>query len=73
MPARSKSQQRLMAAAEHGATFPKAKELRASMSMSELGDFARGSMKGKPEHVKAKSQYPHSNLGKWLHKPRGSK
>ena len=29
MPAKSKAQQRLMAAAEHGATFPKAKAVRA--------------------------------------------
>ena len=36
MPAKSQSQQRLMAAAEHGANFPKAKALRASMTMSEL-------------------------------------
>lgn len=70
MPAKSKSQQRLMAAAEHGATFPKAKQLRQSMTMQQLSDFASGSMKGKPEKVKAakpKGQHPHSNLGKYLH------
>lgn len=53
MPAVSKAQQRLMAAAEHGATFPKAVALRKSMSGSSLKDFAEGSMKGKPEKVSA--------------------
>ena len=43
-----------MAAAEHGATFPLAKKLRASMTLSQLDDFSRGSTKGKPEHVKPK-------------------
>lgn len=71
MPAKSKAQQRLMAAAEHGASFPMAKAVRASMTLSQLGDFARGSMKGKPEHVKG--QHPHKNLGKYLHKPKGAK
>lgn len=51
MPARSKAQQRLMAAAEHGADFPMAKKVRASMSHNQLHDFAVGSMKGKPAHV----------------------
>lgn len=54
MPAKSKAQQRLMAAAEHGATFPKAKALRQSMTHDQLHDFAWGSTKGKPEHVKKK-------------------
>lgn len=51
MPAVSKSQQRLMAAAEHGATFPLARKLRASMTHTQLHDFAVGSEQGKPEHV----------------------
>ena len=51
MPATSKAQQRLMAAAEHGAKFPMARKLRASMTKSQLHDFASGSMKGKPEHA----------------------
>lgn len=51
MPSVSKSQQRLMQAAEHGATFPKAEALRASMSKAQLHDFAAGSEKGKPERV----------------------
>jgi hypothetical protein len=52
MPSKSKAQQRLMAAAEHGATFPKAKQVRASMTHQQLHDFASGSMKHKPAHVK---------------------
>lgn len=52
MPAVSRAQQRLMQAAEHGATFPKAKKLRASMSHQSLHDFATGSMQGKPAHVR---------------------
>ena len=51
MPAKSKAQQRLMAAAEHGADFPMAKRLRASMTHKQLHDYALGSMKGKPVHV----------------------
>ena len=56
MPAKSKAQQRLIAAAEHGATFPKAKQIRQSMTLSQMHDFASGSMKRKPEHVKAKKR-----------------
>lgn len=51
MPAKSKSQQRLMAAAEHGADFPLAKKLRASMTHQQLHDFAAGSEQGKPSRV----------------------
>jgi len=53
-PALSKSQQRLMMAAEHGATFPKAKALRKSMTKRQLHDYAAGSMHGKPERVTPK-------------------
>ena len=53
-PAMSKAQQRLMMAAEHGATFPKAKALRKSMTKRQMHDYASGSMKGKPEHVTPK-------------------
>jgi len=60
-----------MGAAEHGANFPMAKKLRASMSMSQLHDFASGSMKGKPAHVKKSSGHPHRNLGKYLHPKKG--
>lgn len=52
MPSVSRAQQRLMAAAEHGATFAAARKLRETMSLQQLRDFARGSMKHKPEHMK---------------------
>lgn len=45
-----------MAAAEHGATFAKAKEVRATMSYAQLHDFAVGSEKGKPERVAKKKK-----------------
>jgi hypothetical protein len=51
MPARSKAQQHLMGAAEHGANFPMARKLRASMTHQQLHDYASGPEKGKPEHV----------------------
>jgi hypothetical protein len=51
MPSKSIAQQHLMQAAEHGADFPMAKKLRASMSHSQLHDFSVGSEKGKPEHA----------------------
>jgi len=51
MPSRSKSQQRLFAAAEHGAQFPLAQKLRTQMSLPKLREFAVGSMKNKPETV----------------------
>jgi hypothetical protein len=66
MPAKSRAQQRLMQAAEHGAQFPMANKLRRSMSMSQLHDFASGSEKGKPQHA-----HPHRNLGSYLHKAKG--
>lgn len=76
MPAVSRAQQRLMGAAEHGASFPLAQKVRASMTLSQLHDFASGSMKGKPAHVKkgravrGALSHPHRNLGKYLH-PKG--
>lgn len=57
MPAVSKSQQRLMGAAEHGATFPLAKKLRKSMTPQQLHDFASGSEKSKPTHVKKQNHF----------------
>jgi hypothetical protein len=42
MPAKSPAQQRLMAAALHGATFPKAKDVRASMTTPQLRAYAQG-------------------------------
>jgi hypothetical protein len=81
MPSKSKAQQRLMAAAEHGASFPAAKKLRQSMTHKQLHDFAVGPLRKKPEHVAdarsllAKSRgasgsamHPHKNLGAYLHK-----
>lgn len=68
MPSVSKAQQRLTAAAEHGASFPMARKLRASMTHQQLHDFASGSMKGKPAHV---NQHPHRNLGTYLHPKKG--
>ncbi len=64
MPAKSRAQQRLMQAAEHGAKFPMAEKIRSSMSLSQMHDFAVGSEKGKPQHV---ASHPHANLGKYLH------
>ena len=70
MPAKSKAQQRLMQAAEHGAQFPMAQKIRSSMTYGQMHDFAVGSEAGKPQHVKpakAGGQFPHRNLGKFLH------
>ena len=78
MPSRSRSQQKLMQAAEHGATFPMAKKIRASMTSQQMHDFAVGSMARKPEHVKPPKAgslmhaakhgfHPHRNLGVYLH------
>lgn len=39
-PSVSKRQRRLMAAAEHGADFPEARKIRASMSHAQMHDFA---------------------------------
>ena len=52
MPSKSRSQQRLFQAAEHGADFPMARKLRASMTTQQLHEFSVGSLAGKPEHVK---------------------
>lgn len=41
MPAVSKPQQHLMLAAAHGATFKKAQDLRNSMTMQQLLDYAK--------------------------------
>lgn len=66
MPAKSQAFQRLAGAAEHGAEFPAAKQLRASMTDQQLHEFASGPMKGKPEHA----PHPHKNLGGHLHPPK---
>lgn len=39
MPAESEKQARLMRAALHGAEFPKAKQIRASMSRQQISEF----------------------------------
>jgi len=51
MPAVSKAQANLMRAAEHGADFPKAKKLRASMTLKQLADYAHTPTNGLPRHV----------------------
>jgi len=56
MSAKSKAQQRLMQAAEHGAKFPMAEKIRSTMSYAQMHDFAVGSEKGKPEHVAPKKK-----------------
>ena len=81
MPSVSRHQQKLMAAAAHGAPFSMARRVRASMTAAQLHDFASGSMKYKPsyaEHVRTKTSgrpataHPHKNLGRYLHpKKRG--
>jgi hypothetical protein len=52
VPSKSKAQQKLFQAAEHGANFPMARKIRASMTHQQMHDFAAGSMAGKPAHVK---------------------
>jgi len=52
MPAKSQAQANLMRAAEHGASFPMAKKLRQSMSLSQLNEFARTPSASLPKRVK---------------------
>lgn len=59
MPSRSKAQQRLMAAAEHGATFPAAKAIRRSMTREQMREYAETPRKGLPEHVTRKAPVEH--------------
>lgn len=40
-----------MRAAEHGATFPMAKQVRASMTHKQMHDFAVTPSKGLPKHT----------------------
>ena len=65
MPAKSKAQANLMRAAEHGATFPMAREVRASMTPSQMHEFATTKSVSLPGH--AASRHPHRNLGTYLH------
>ena len=60
MPARSKAQQRLMSAAEHGAEFPMARKIRSSMTHQQMHDFAHTKRTGLPAHVPTKRTHkPH--------------
>lgn len=52
MPAKSQAQARLFRAAEHGAKFALAKQLRSSMTLKQLAEFARTKSKKLPQHVK---------------------
>ncbi len=62
-----------MGAALGGAQFPAAQQIRSSMSLGQMRDFARGPMAGKPEHVKARHD-PSKNLGHHLRpKKKGKK
>lgn len=54
MPARSKAQQHLMAAAAHGASFPKAKAIRGAMTLGQIAEYAQTPTKKLPAHVKPK-------------------
>jgi hypothetical protein len=56
MPSLSQAQQRLFGAAEHGATFPLARKLRASMTHQQLHDFAATKRAGLPVHVPKKKR-----------------
>jgi len=69
MPSKSKAQQHLMAAAEHGATFPMARKIRSALSPQQMHDFAATRTKSLPVHVG--KAHPHKNLGKYLHPKKG--
>lgn len=45
-----------MQAAEHGADFPMARKIRGSMTHQQMHDFAVGSEKNKPQHVRPRTQ-----------------
>lgn len=86
MPAKSKAQAHLMAAAEHGATFPLAQSIRAQMSQTQLHAFAATPRKGLPVHVpkthtpkasrpvaRPSAAHPARNLGAYHHPPKRGK
>ena len=54
MPGVSKSQVRLMRAAEHGADFPMARKVAGSMTLKQMSDYASTPTKKLPMHVKPK-------------------
>lgn len=58
-----------MQAAEHGADFPMARKVRASMTHDQLHDFAVGSEKHKPEHMRHSGRTEHSHRGNPGRKP----
>ena len=60
MPSKSKAQARLFQAAEHGATFPKAKALAKSLTHQQMHDFAATSTSHLPAHVKASTRMAHA-------------
>lgn len=62
-----------MAAAEHGANFPMARKVRASMTHQQMHDFASGPMKGKPAHVHKPDTESHGALLKGDHPIRNLK
>ena len=55
MPSVSESQRRLFAAAEHGATFAKAKKLRRTMTHEQLHEYAVSITKKHP--IRAGNRY----------------
>jgi hypothetical protein len=57
-----------MAAAEHGAKFPMAEKLRASMTHSQMHDFAATSTSHLPAHVKASGFMAHHGGNVKVHK-----
>ncbi len=59
MPSRSKAQQHLMAAAEHGASFPMARKVAASMTHSQMHDFEHGGQGAVVDLVEAAAQRLH--------------
>lgn len=61
MPSLSKSQRRLMGAAEHGANFPLARKVRSSMSHKQMHDFASTKESGLPERKHPLHEYRRGN------------
>jgi len=53
----------LIAAAEHGATFAKAKQIRASMTPEQMHDFAATKEKGLPRHVPKGTRNRYGKIG----------
>lgn len=64
MPAKSKAQANLMRAAAHGASFAKAREVRASMTPDQLADFTHTKSANLPPHVKKGNRYADLRRGR---------